>query len=557
MRSRLAVACLVAAIVLGCTEGSDDSSAVSITSSTIVEIFSVEGQSATVDFNASASWTVSCSADWLSCSPAKGEAGHHTLKLMTTQTNRTKNTRKAQLTITSGHSYKTVTVIQGAEYAVFDQKNYTISPEGGSLVLNFKSNLGSSAPLSLAYSMGNWFRFSSGSPFTRATEWEGSTYEIIFQPNTSAEGRTAAFCLLTTDDNNTRLGLDTAYVYQPGKEGDYASTDYSADGKVSVIQRATAGKGIPVVLMGDGFADKDIADSTYYRVLAKTVENLFSEEPVKSLRHYFDVYSVTAVSKNRSVGSNFSTVFSCIPDYNSTNIEFDEDKVNEYTKKVSGVSMEKVLVIVIVNSDSWHGVTSMYTDPVSGTPLQHSICLFAISNQIDSEAFRQVIVHEAIGHGLGKLADEYGYEENGAITDNAARQLKWVQRYGWMLNVDTSADSSKVQWASFIGNSHFENERIGVYEGGYTYDKGVYRPSEESMMRNNDSPFNAPSRKIIYDKVMSLGEGRSASTIDEFVAFDEEHKPERWDYSTGTTRTLAPWQRRSLRLAPPIMKYLP
>ena len=77
------------------------------------------------------------------------------------------------------------------------------------------------------------------------------------------------------------------------------------------------------------------------------------------------------------------------------------------------------------------------------------------------------------------------------------------------------------------------------------------------MMRSNESPFNAPSRKIIYDKVMSLGEGRSASTIDEFVAFDEEHKPERWDYSTGTTRTLAPWQRRSLRLAPPIMKYLP
>ena len=87
MRKRLLLALLTAMAVAGCTEEAED--AVRITSSTIVEIYAVAGQSTTIDFQTSASWTASCSAGWLSFSPAKGEAGSHTIKLMTTDTNRT------------------------------------------------------------------------------------------------------------------------------------------------------------------------------------------------------------------------------------------------------------------------------------------------------------------------------------------------------------------------------------------------------------------------------------------------------------------------------------
>ena len=103
----------------------------------------------------------------------------------------------------------------------------------------------------------------------------------------------------------------------------------------------------------------------------------------------------------------------------------------------------------------------------------------------------------------------------------------------------------------FIGDPRFASENIGLYEGAYTYYMGVYRPTEESMMRHNESPFNAPSRKAIYDKVMELGEERSVSTIDEFATFDTQHKPQRWNYAT--TRSLSPWQQR--RPAPPIIIY--
>ena len=83
----------------------------------------------------------------------------------------------------------------------------------------------------------------------------------------------------------------------------------------------------------------------------------------------------------------------------------------------------------------------------------------------------------------------------------------------------------------------------------YTFVKGIYRPTQESMMRHNDSPFNAPSRKAIYDRVLLLGEDKEISTLDEFAAFDEQHRPTRWNYAI----TRAPWQQRYL--ASPIIKW--
>ena len=76
------------------------------------------------------------------------------------------------------------------------------------------------------------------------------------------------------------------------------TTDYSSDKKVRVLQTAKLGKGLPIVLMGDGFIDTEINDGTYDAVMDKAFENLFTEEPIKSLRDYFNVYAVTAVSKH-------------------------------------------------------------------------------------------------------------------------------------------------------------------------------------------------------------------------------------------------------------------
>ena len=548
MKKGLLFAFLTAVLAAGCTEETED--AVRVTSSTVVEIYSVEKQSATVDFQTSASWTASCSAGWLSFSPAKGEAGNHSLTLVTTATNRTKSSRSAQLNIRSGSMQKTVTVIQSGDYAVFEQEEYRIGAEGGRFYMNFTTNLESSAKLQIGYTIQDWLSWASDGGTTRG-ENSGRTYDVIVQPNTSENARMAAFALQVQRGDQERIMLDTCYLYQEGINSGYESTDYSADGVVSVLQQSEKGRGIPIVLMGDGFTDISINNGTYARVMEKALDNLFSEEPARSMRAYFDVYMVTAVSKNGVVGSNYSTAFSCVPSHSSSSIEYDENKVMTYFNKVRDIDRETALGIVIVNSKGHNGVTAMYYNTDTRQPIQFSLSFCTIVDSLGSETFRQVLVHEAIGHGLAKLADEYSYEKNGAASNSVINTVAWYHLDNWLLNVDTSPNAASVIWSPFIGNSSFASENIGVYEGGYTYSSGIFRPTEESMMNSNQSPFNAPSRKAIYDKILYLGEGREPSTMESFAEFDALHKPSKWDYST--TRGLSVWSHRFL--VPPIIKF--
>lgn len=534
-------------LMAGCEED-DGNSSITLTSGSVVELYPVVNQSKELTFESAGDWTASCQADWLTFSPRKGSRGKNTIKITTAATNKTKSTRSTSLTITSGSGRRNVTVVQSGKYAIFDKKKHTVSAGGGKLQLSFKSNLERGDNLQIRYSQTDWISWPTESSFTR-TEWSGKTEELTVSPNLTGNSRTAVYILTMPTDNGSFIGLDTAYVSQNGVHSDYVSADYTADGIVTLLQRATVGKGIAVVLMGDGFADKHISDSTYAQVMKQTMENIFSEEPVKSMRDYFNVYAVTAVSRNDAVGEEYSTVFSTVPSFINSEIVFNADKVDEYVRKVDSIDFENSLAVVIVNSKSHNGVTSLFFNERTALPRQYAISLCTLMDGIDSEEFRQVLVHETIGHGLAKLADEYGYDYNGAPADIVARQLQVYHKYDWMLNVDTNDATDKVPWSKFIGESSFASESIGIYEGGFTYTMGIYRPTVESMMRSNQSPFNAPSRKAIYDRIRLLGEDKPTSSLDEFAAFDEQHKPTRWRY---TTRSLSPWHRRP---APPIIKW--
>ena len=121
-----------------------------------------------------------------------------------------------------------------------------------------------------------------------------------------------------------------------------------------------------------------------------------------------------------------------------------------------------------------------------------------------------------------------------------------------MLNVDLEKDADKVLWRQFLSDGRYRAEYLGVYEGAATFYKGVFRSSENSMMRLNESPFNAPSRQVLYNKVMKLALDKEP-TYDEFCEFDQAHQPTLWDYSTLTRN--ASKRNAEIPLAPPRIIY--
>lgn len=521
---------LMLAALFSCSE--NEAGDITLTTSGTTELYSVTNQSADIKFKASSSWKASSSAKWLTVSPKSGEAGDHVITVATTATNRTGSSRVSQVTIVSGSTQKTISVKQRGEYAVFDSEELNFPSEGAIFRAGFRTNLEENQlHLYATVGLDEWLKNTKSDARTRA-EYIGDLYPLRALPNESTNPRDGALFFVMEDKEGNLLGLDTLFVYQEGSDQGYASSDYSADGKVELLNKATEGKGIPIVLMGDGFIDKEIADSTYARVMQQTMENLFSEEPIKSLRDYFNVYQVTAVSRRNRFDGISSTAFGTIPDHQTMSIDVDAASVMKYVKKVEDIDSVNTLAVVILNANISRGVTYMMGS--NRQDYNYAIALCPVIDSLKSEMFRSVLVHEAVGHGFAKLADEYVRSTEGSATDADIRYLKEMhEKWAWFMNVDSEKDSTKVIWTQFIYDPEFANEQISTYEGGYTFYKGVYRPTQGSMMNSNDAPFNAPSRQAIYNKVMKLGLGKTPS-YEEFVAFDQQHKPTVWTYQSRT-----------------------
>ena len=309
----------------------------------------------------------------------------------------------------------------------------------------------------------------------------------------------------------------------PVEQDKYTSTDYSRDGEITTLQTATRGNGIDIVLMGDGYSDRLIADGTYDQVMDTAMEKFFMEEPYKSHRDYFNVYSITAVSKNEIYTDTSETAFAGYFGGGSL-VGGNDVRVFSYAEKAVGAErMNDALIVVMMNSEAYAGTCYMYYAYDGDWGNGASISYFPIG--VDDTALAQVLHHEAAGHGFSKLADEYAYEYMGAIPDTEISAIKNYEQYGWYKNVDFTNDPAKVKWAHFLTDARYANDGLGVYEGAYTYWTGVWRPTDNSIMSYNTGGFNAPSREAIYYRIHKLAYGADWKyDYEEFVEWDAKNR---------------------------------
>ena len=281
----------------------------------------------------------------------------------------------------------------------------------------------------------------------------------------------------------------------------YTSTDYSRDGEVTTLQTATTGEGVDLVFVGEGFTDKDIDGGVFDQRMDEAMEQFFAYEPYSSLRDRFNIYAVKAVSPN----AEFMGIVKHA-------IDEDNAKALEYASKVTTLIPGRPMRVNVIynNNSGGRSYCTMFED--------NSYVCYAM------DGISTVLNHEAGGHGIGKLLDEYVEQGNESTTlpeDNKTYMDNVWTTLGWGANVDWRSNPTEVKWSKFISDSRYADEKIGVYEGSYLYGHGAYRPTENSMMRYNDTPFNAPSREDIYKRVMKESEGDSWTyDYETFVTFD-------------------------------------
>ena len=308
----------------------------------------------------------------------------------------------------------------------------------------------------------------------------------------------------------------------------YASTDYSMDGEVSILQTHTKGNGIKIVIMGDQFVDMDMVSGGFYETKAKeTMEHYFSIEPFKSLRDFFDVILIKAVSKNNQmIGETaFSTEW-----VGNNLILFDTEKCMIYVQKSLKTDvLDNIQVIMLQNCHTYNSTTGLEHNGFSTAN-----CPFT---QNETEGFAYMVRHEACGHGFGYLEDEYitSSSPSPSIKDIEYYTQRY-EKFGRNANIDFTNNLKNIRWAHFINDSRYYNEKLGAYEGA-VWTKGVYRATETSIMSIDYSGlFNAPSREAIYKRAMKLAYGDSWTyDYEEFVKFDEPGRAEwiNW-YGTNT-----------------------
>lgn len=353
------------------------------------------------------------------------------------------------------------------------------------------------------------FNFTDGSESVKLVcnnvqlnETAPKTFYITLPPTTFSYGISV---LVETPDKTIRMSTSEKFVIERSKikaldpkkvetSGRYESEDYSKDGEVTVLQEKSVGNGINLVLLGDGFVDKDMnAGGKYEQRMRAAMEHFFSIEPLKSFRNRFNVYMVKAVSKNEGIGDGIETVFSS--EYgDGTLVKGDNDLCLKYARKISGIpqSGDKVHILVALNDKKYAGTCYMYSNDMCV-----GYCPYVNG---DDEQYAQIVHHEVVGHGFGKLSDEYYY--SGTIPESTKNDaIQWYQLYGFYRNVDYTSDPTQIIWKSFLENPDYSG-LVGIYEGASTYEYGVWRSSRTSIMVDNVGVFNAVSREAIYRRIM-------------------------------------------------------
>lgn len=266
------------------------------------------------------------------------------------------------------------------------------------------------------------------------------------------------------------------------------------------VMRGTQPRGgtdnrIDLLIVGDGYTANEMGQ---FHLDADTIAvDFFSYQPFIAYRPYFRVTKVEVVSNQSGVDNDPSQGISRDT---AMDMAFWCSGIERLLCVNTGKALSFALgagtpdvdqILAIANSSKYGGAG--YSSANIGTA----------SGQ--NAASVEVAIHE-MGHSLGDLADEYTY---GGPTN-------WPGGESGSANLSIYNSAQQIaletKWHLWMGDSMpgFDGP-VGTFEGGGYSSTGIYRPSNNSMMRSLYRPFNLPgTEKLIkefYREVAPIDQG--------------------------------------------------
>lgn len=299
-------------------------------------------------------------------------------------------------------------------------------------------------------------------------------------------------------------------------------------GSYLTLNKATKGKGIDIVIIGDGFIESEMRlNGHWHNVVKKTKDVLFAIEPYKSYLDHFNVYMVSAVSETNEIPvgpGKAKTFFKTYLDSEKGNGIYMEDgkRATDFAFENSPVKAERgtsedMFLCVMANDPSFRGMANL-----ADKGGRYLGTIFDMGDR-----FKHIVTHE-FSHAFGKLADEYFYSTPQysfipAADVNAYKLAK--SSFGFYQNIEFTNDRrlfSNQNWRKLLDMNY---PGVGIHQGGFYYMGGTWRSEPNGLMNstNTNDLLGPVNREIILRQIYKLS-GRTAEySFQTFIDYDKKN----------------------------------
>lgn len=445
--------------------------------------------------------------------------------------------------------------------------NVTITSETGYLCGDVKiSHPGSGSPETVSdFNRGN--TTPAHSVMLKGAFVPGATYCAAVVPGTFSDGFTVT--LSDPSGNGTTISLTQSYTLKTGEVTDLGTLalgdQFEKNINLTRVQKATKGaKPTVLVFAPEGFIDGEGSStrSDYEAACYSAMDLIFTMEPYKSMREYFTIYIAWKASETAEVGGTFNVELGLdyagywgmnaenrklthawakelIPEWRDGVTSQDDGGIflvingrDRYGSVCWWETTGRFIALINYSPDYlyssrytqvgqevyWFGGSGYYIRQADGTDTIYNLTseefkslgyiqLWTGASWCYLGDWRNTLLHEGLGHGFGRLQDEYWTGYDNIYSSSSIREGQKLEVPRGLNLADSMTDYPWKKLQEIVNADYLSRDarygRMGLWQGGFVqYSRGIWRSEIIDCMKDQRPYFSTWSRAVIYQRIM-------------------------------------------------------